>query len=68
MKKSPAALPDKIPIPTPKAIYLGTRFDQNDTEKKEKLLSLTKERNIPVYQMVRHNTEFKLSVSSSGRF
>ena len=68
MKQSSAALPDKIPIPAPKAIYLGTRFDQNDTAKKEKLLSLAKERNIPVYQMVRHNTEFKLTVSSSGRF
>lgn len=67
MKQSPDALPDKIPIPAPKAIYLSTRFHQNDTAKKEKLLSLTKKSNIPVYQMVRHNTEFKLTVSSSVR-
>jgi len=47
-------------VPKPKAIYLGTRFDENKVEFKEYLLNLTKILNIPLYKMKLHDTEYKI--------
>lgn len=51
---------NKISVDNPIAVYLGTRFHQNKAELKEQLLSVLRERKIPVYQMKKHPTEYKL--------
>ena len=49
-----------VSAPTPKAIYLGTRFDLNDDNKKLQLERIIKNKNIPIYQMENHKSEYKL--------
>ncbi len=53
-------LPDKIPAPKPKAIYLGTRFDLNDAELKAGLNAYAGENKVPLIRMEKHPNEFKL--------
>jgi hypothetical protein len=50
----------KISVPKPKAIYLGTRFTQNDEELKMEFMKAVNQQNIPVYEMEKHPTEYKL--------
>ncbi|WP_395045983.1 DUF2971 domain-containing protein [Flavobacterium sp.] len=52
--------PQKMETPNPIGIYLGTRFHLNKQELKEKLFRIAKERNIPIYQMIKDPQEFKL--------
>jgi hypothetical protein len=52
--------PQKIKVPLPKAIYLGTRFNLNKDDLKEKIYKICANRKIPIYQMVKAQQEFKL--------
>ena len=52
--------PQKLKVEDPKAIYLGIRFYKNEECLINELLEEAKIRNIPVYQMDRHPTEFRL--------
>jgi hypothetical protein len=52
--------PQKIAVPKPKAIYLGTRFKLNENSLKNKLLEICISRKIPIYQMIKSQQEFKL--------
>ncbi|HEU4472929.1 MAG TPA: DUF2971 domain-containing protein, partial [Flavisolibacter sp.] len=56
----PLNLPDRISVPTPKAVYLGTRFEENTTDYQKRLLDTLSAKNIQVYRMTKHSTEFKL--------
>ncbi|MBA4135626.1 MAG: hypothetical protein C0525_12950 [Flavobacterium sp.] len=47
-------------INAPKAIYLGTRFEENPIDKKNKFLKVAEHLNIQVLQMVAHKSEFKI--------
>jgi hypothetical protein len=58
--KQKEEFPRKITVPLPKAIYLGTRFNLNDKELKDKLMKIVHERKIPIYQMDKHPNEFRL--------
>lgn len=52
--------PDKVNIPDPKAIYLGTRFSSNEEDLIDQLLTIAKQKEIPVFQMKKHPNEYKL--------
>ncbi len=52
--------PHKISVPKPKAIYLGTRFDLNETSLKEELIDYSRSNNIPLIKMKKHPNEFRL--------
>ncbi|MCR8559233.1 DUF2971 domain-containing protein [Mucilaginibacter sp. BJC16-A38] len=54
------SFPQKMTVPYPKAIYLGTRFNSNGKELRDKLFKIAKQKKIPVFQMVKHPNEFKL--------
>jgi hypothetical protein len=58
--KQSVALPNTIQAPKPIAIYLGTRFHLNKEEEIEQLKKIAKEKGIPLYQMGKHSTEYKL--------
>lgn len=60
--------PQKINVPSPKAIYLGTRFDLNTEKHKKKLFEIANEKEIPVFQMVKHSNEYKLTANKSTGF
>jgi len=47
-------------VPKPKAIYLGTRFNENKDIFKEQLTSLSVKLSIPLCKMKLHDTEFKI--------
>ncbi|RZJ76751.1 MAG: DUF2971 domain-containing protein [Flavobacterium sp.] len=49
-----------VTAPNPSAVYLGTRFDQNDEHLQKEFLDVFHQKEIPVYQMVKHHTEFKV--------
>jgi hypothetical protein len=53
--------PNKMPVPNPKAVYLGTRFSQNEQSIKDKLFAIFKEKDIPIFQMTKHPDEYKLT-------
>lgn len=55
--------PQKMKIPDPTGIYLGTRFHLNDQVLKEKLYKIAAERKIPIYQMAKDPQRFKLTES-----
>jgi hypothetical protein len=50
----------KMTVPNPIGIYLGTRFDSNEKSLKDKLYNLANARGIPIYRMSKHPNEFKL--------
>jgi hypothetical protein len=50
----------KMSVPNPTGIYLGTRFHQNEKELKDRLFAICFARKIPVYQMSKHPNEFRL--------
>lgn len=50
----------KVNVPKPIAIYLGTRFDLNQEKLKNELFRIAMEREIPVFKMIKHPNEFKL--------
>lgn len=50
--------PSTLPMPLPKAIYLGTLIDKSF---KEKIINVSKKKGIPIYQMNMNRQEFKLS-------
>ncbi|SFQ71598.1 Protein of unknown function [Flavobacterium akiainvivens] len=52
--------PQKLQVPKPVAIYLGTRFEANNEELKEKLYQFAAMNNIPLYPMKKHPQEFRL--------
>lgn len=53
-------LPDKISVPLPIAIYLGTRFYQNEDNVKKQFMEVIEEHNIPIYQIKKHSSEYRL--------
>lgn len=57
--------PQTLSIPNPIAIYLGTRFHQNDKLLQKQLFEIAKRKNISVFQMEKHPNEFKLIRSSN---
>jgi len=58
--KQKEKFPQKMKAPSPKAIYLGTRFHLNKEHLKNELFKIAAERKIPLYQMIKHPNEFKL--------
>jgi Protein of unknown function (DUF2971) len=62
--KADDSFSNKMKVPDPKAVYLGTRFSQNENHLKDKLMSLLQDKNIPIFQMVKHLTEYKLTALS----
>jgi len=50
----------KMTVPNPKAAYPGTRFHLNDENNKQNLLKILMDKNIPIFQMVKHAEEYKL--------
>lgn len=52
--------PQKLRAPTPKAIYIGTRFDLNAESLKREFWGVVQAKNIPVYKMTKHHQEFSL--------
>lgn len=52
--------PQKLQVPKPLAIYLGTRFSANSEDLKEKLYQFAAVNKIPIYQMKKHPQEFRL--------
>jgi hypothetical protein len=58
--KQKEEMPLSVHVPNPKAIYLGTRFEQNKQDDKRRLLELMTAKEIPVYRMVKHPNEYKL--------
>jgi hypothetical protein len=52
--------PQKMNAPIPKAIYLGTRFSSNNDLLKQRLFKIAENNKIPIFQMVKHASEFKL--------
>jgi hypothetical protein len=52
-------------VPIPKAIYLGARFHLNSNLEKTELEQIAKERNIPVYNMEKHQSEYKIVVKQN---
>ncbi|WGQ08944.1 DUF2971 domain-containing protein [Pedobacter gandavensis] len=53
-------MPLNVPVPDPKAVYLGTRFEQNKEDDKRRFLALMKQKGVPVCKMVKHPNEYKL--------
>ncbi|MCC4214419.1 DUF2971 domain-containing protein [Leeuwenhoekiella parthenopeia] len=60
MFKQQEYFPQKMNVPNPKAIYLGTRFNQNDKDLIRELFELAHKRKIPIFQMTKHPNEYKL--------
>lgn len=52
--------PQKIAVPFPKAIYLGTRFHLNERKLQNELMQLANDRKIPIYYMEKHSNEYRL--------
>ncbi|QPH40098.1 DUF2971 domain-containing protein [Pedobacter endophyticus] len=52
--------PKQVSVPDPVAVYLGSRFDQNNKEEKEELFDFLRDRNIPYHGMFRHPNQYKL--------
>ncbi|TXD81489.1 DUF2971 domain-containing protein [Subsaximicrobium wynnwilliamsii] len=52
--------PQKVNVPKPIAIYLGSRFDLNEEKLKIELFKIAVEREIPIFKMIKHPNEFKL--------
>lgn len=52
--------PQRLTVDPPIAIYLGTRFYKNEEKLITEFLEVAKNQNIPIYQMDKHPTEFKL--------
>ncbi|WP_165758916.1 DUF2971 domain-containing protein [Niastella yeongjuensis] len=52
--------PQKMKVPVPKGIYLGTRFALNSDDLKNKLFKIASAKGIPIFQMEKHPQEFKL--------
>ena len=57
--------PQKINVPNPKAIYLGTRFDFNCEKLKKELFVIAEKRKIPIFQMIKHPNEYKLMAKNT---
>lgn len=53
---------NRLPMPVPKAIYLGPNFNDNESGLKERLLSITRTKNISLYEMRLHSVDYKLTV------
>ena len=51
-------VPEKVMAPRPKAIYLGSRFNQNDAKDTTNLREIAKSRDIPVYEMTLHPSQY----------
>jgi Protein of unknown function (DUF2971) len=58
--KSDKNFVQKLPVPVPKAIFLGTRFHLNDKNLKDCLFSIAAEKQIALYQMEKDSLEFRL--------
>lgn len=58
--------PNKVNAPTPIAIYLGTRFDENKKELKDKLFLYAEQNNIPIKRMIKHPNKFELIENTSA--
>lgn len=47
-------------VSKPVAIFLGARFDDNSESNKKTLFAIAKEKDIPIYKMDIHSSEFKI--------
>lgn len=54
-----------IASPKPSKIYLGSYFDKNEKEKKDRLISISNQHNIPTAQMKLDNTKFRMIPKSA---
>lgn len=52
--------PKKVDTPTPKTIYLGTRFYSNPRKLINRLFTIAEQRKIPIFQMQKYPNEYKL--------
>lgn len=52
---------NKQSVSKPKAVYLGTRFYQNDEQLINSLFAVLEEKAIPYFHMTKHPTEYKLT-------
>jgi hypothetical protein len=57
--------PQKVNVPIPKAIYLGTRFELNSEKLKKELFEIAEKREIPIFQMIKHSNEYKLKAEKN---
>lgn len=51
---------NRLPVPTPKAIYLGLRFELNSEELKDEFWKIARDKNIPVFQMKEDDSHYIL--------
>jgi len=49
-----------VSVPVPLAIYLGPRFDLNPEDFKSEFYEIIKEKDIPLYRMVVHRSEYRI--------
>jgi hypothetical protein len=54
----------KVTVPIPKAIYLGTRFELNEKDVRLQLEEITNSMKIPIYKMNKHQSEYRLVMQS----
>mgnify|MGYP003647013191 CR=1 FL=1 len=52
--------PNIMKVPKPVAIYLGTRFSENDEKLKSELYAYAKKNKVPLNEMVKHPNKFEL--------
>lgn len=50
----------KMHVPQPLAIYLGTRFCENEEELKSELYAYAVKNKVPIHQMIKHTNKFEL--------
>jgi hypothetical protein len=60
IKPADKDLPEKVSVPSPVSVYLGARFDLNNSQLKSELLEVLTEQGIKTYRMSSHPTEYKL--------
>jgi hypothetical protein len=60
IKPADKPLPERVDVPVPIAVYLGTRFEKNEPVFKTELLKLLEEQKVKVYPMKLHPSEYKL--------
>jgi len=60
--------PNQISVPTPKAIYLGDRFQNNDPDMVSKLKNILASKSIPVYKITRDDGNYRLLIKEFPSF
>lgn len=55
---------NRLALPTPKAIYIGPKFEENEQIMKEDLIAIAKRKNIPIYRMLLDDYEYCMQISA----